>query len=98
MTAPPAPPWKDGDPVQIRLGWFVVLFLVALAIRCIGLSWGGIDSDEDISDPAKVLTGQLIPTYHYYPPLLNYLTAAGYVVLYAIGIPMRLWRTTAEFR
>ncbi len=45
-----------------------------------------------------MLAGQLIPTYHYYPPLLNYLTAAGYAVLYAVGIPMRLWRSTAEFR
>jgi hypothetical protein len=89
---------KDGGPVRIGLWWLAGLFLFALAIRCIGILWGGIDSDEDISDPAKVLTGRLIPTFHYYPPLLNYLTAAGYVVLYAIGIPMRLWRSTAEFR
>jgi hypothetical protein len=98
MTALSAYPLKDGGPVRIGLWWLVGLFLLALAIRCIGLLWGGIDSDEDISDPAKVLAGQLIPTYHYYPPLLSYLTAAGYVVLYAIGIPMRLWRSTAEFR
>jgi hypothetical protein len=98
MTALSANPLKDGGPVRIGLWWLVGLFLLALAIRCIGLLWGGIDSDEDISDPAKVLAGQLIPTYHYYPPLLSYLTAAGYVVLYAIGIPMRLWRSTAEFR
>lgn len=98
MTALPAYPLKDGGPVRIGLWWLGGLFLLALAIRCIGLLWGGIDSDEDISDPAKVLAGQLVPTYHYYPPLLNYLTAAGYVVLYVIGIPMRLWRSTAEFR
>jgi hypothetical protein len=98
MTALSAYPLKDGGPVRIGLWWLVGLFLLALAIRCIGILWGGIDSDENISDPAKVLTGQLIPTSHYYPPLLNYLTAAGYLVLYAIGIPMRLWRDTAEFR
>src|ERR1700683_1537600 len=98
MTAPSAYPLKDGCPVCIGLWLLVGLFLVALAIRCIGLLWGGVDSDEDISDPAKVLTGRLIPTSHYYPPLLNYLTAAGYLVLYAIGILMRLWRSTAEFR
>ncbi len=98
MTALSAHPLKDGGPVRIGLWWLVGLFLLALAIRCIGLLWGGIDSDEDISDPAKVLTGRLIPASHYYPPLLNYLTAAGYVVLYAIGIPMRLWRSAAEFR
>ena len=98
MTALSAYPLKEAGPVRIGLWWLVGLFLLALAIRCIGLLWGGIDSDEDISDPAKVLAGQLIPTYHYYPPLLNYLTAAGYVVLYAIGIPLRLWRNTAEFR
>jgi hypothetical protein len=98
MTALSAYPAKDGGPVRIGLWWLVGLFLLALAIRCIGLLWGGIDSDEDISDPAKVLTGRLIPAYHYYPPLLNYLTAAGYLVLYAIGVPMRLWRSTAEFR
>ena len=98
MTARSAYPLKDGGPVRIGLWWLFGLFLLALAIRCIGLLWGGIHADEDIADPAKVLTGQLIPTSHYYPPLLNYLTAAGYVVLYAIGIPMRLWRSTAEFR
>ncbi len=98
MTALSAYPPKDGGPVRIGLWWLVGLFLLALAIRCVGLLWGGIDSDEDISDPAKVLTGRLIPTFHYYPPLLNYLTAAGYLVLYPIGILMRLWRSTAEFR
>jgi hypothetical protein len=98
MTALSAYPAKDGGPVRIGLWWLVGLFLLALAIRCIGLLWGGIDSDEDISDPAKVLAGRLIPAFHYYPPLLNYLTAAGYLVLYAIGIPMRLWRSTTEFR
>jgi Dolichyl-phosphate-mannose-protein mannosyltransferase len=98
MAALPGYPLKDGGPVRIGLWWLVGLFLIALAIRCIGLLWGGIDADENIADPAKVLTGRLIPTAHYYPPLLNYLTAAGYLVLYAIGIPMRLWRSTAEFR
>jgi hypothetical protein len=98
MTALSADPLKDGGPVRIGLWWLVGLFLLALAIRCIGILWGGIDSDEDISDPAKVLTGRLIPAFHYYPPLLNYLAAAGYAVLYAIGIPMRLWRNTADFR
>jgi hypothetical protein len=91
-------PPKETGPVRIGLWWLVGLFLVALAIRCIGLLWGAIGADENISDPAKVLTGQLIPANHYYPPLLNYLTAAGYIVLYAIGIPLRLWRSTAEFR
>ena len=98
MTARSDYPLKDGGPVRIGLWWLFGLFLLALAIRCIGLLWGGVHADENISDPAKVLTGQLIPSSHYYPPLLNYLTAAGYAVLYAIGIPMRLWRSTAEFR
>ncbi len=98
MTARSTYPMKDDDRVGIGLWWLVGLFLLALAIRCIGVLWGGIDSDEDIADPAKVLMGRLIPTYHYYPPLLNYLTAAGYVLLYGIGIPLRLWRSTAEFR
>lgn len=91
-------PLKEGGAVPIGLWWLVGLFILALAIRCIGLLWGAVGADENISDPAKVLTGQLIPTYHFYPPLLNYLTAAGYIVLYLIGIPLRLWRSTAEFR
>src|SRR5579863_10290952 len=98
MTALSANRPKEVGPVRIGLWWLIGLLLLALAIRCIGLLWGAIGADENISDPAKVLTGQLIPTSHYYPPLLNYLTAAGYVVLYAIGIPLRLWRNTAEFR
>ncbi len=89
---------KDTRSVRIGRLWLLALFALALGIRCIGLLWGGKILDEDIGDPARVLMGHLIPAFQYYPPLLNYLTAAGYVVLYPIGILMGLWRTTAEFR
>jgi hypothetical protein len=92
-----------GDMMGVRVArawrwWLLGLFVLALAIRWPGLLWGGTHPDEDIGDPARVLTGQLIPNFHYYPPLLNYLTAAGYAVLFVVGRVMHRWHNAAEFR
>ena len=75
-----------------------LLFLLALAIRCVGLLWGGTHSDENPGAAARVLTGQLIPNQHYYPPLLNYIVAFGYAVMYVLGLGVGVWHSTAEFR
>jgi hypothetical protein len=64
----------------------------------VGLLWGGKHADENIGDPARVLTGELVPVQHFYPPLLNYLTAAGDVLLYLIGWLTGLWANPAGFR
>lgn len=90
-------------PVKVdatRIGWvyLVGLFILALGLRCVGLSWGGKHADENIGDPARVLAGDLVPVQHFYPPLLNYLTAAGDVLLYVSGLLTGLWANTTGFR
>ena len=75
-----------------------LLFLFALALRLIGIDWGGAHDDENPAAAAKVLTGQLTTDQQYYPPLFTYLTAAAYVVLYAAGRVVGWWSSSAEFR
>lgn len=76
----------------------LLLFLFALLIRVIGIDYGYWFGDERINYAAKVLTGQLIPGDHYYPPLLNYLTAVCFVVLYVFGRLFGFWYDLAGFR
>ncbi|WP_158500637.1 phospholipid carrier-dependent glycosyltransferase [Shimia marina] len=54
--------------------------------------------DERINDAAKVLTGQLVPGQHFYPPLLNYLNAIAFVAMYVIGLPLGWWEGLSDFR
>src|SRR5262245_24077417 len=75
-----------------------LLFLFALVPRMAGLLWGSISGDENLSDSAKVLAGQLVPGHHFYPPLLNYLNAAAYAALFAIGRLTGVWGSIAAFR
>ena len=75
-----------------------LLFLFALALRLIGIDWGGAHDDENPAAAAKVLTGQLTNDQQYYPPLFTYLTAAAYAVLYAAGRVIGWWGSSAEFR
>jgi 4-amino-4-deoxy-L-arabinose transferase-like glycosyltransferase len=76
----------------------VGLFLLALALRTTGIDWGGTHDDENPAAAAKVLTGQLTADQQYYPPLLNYLTAIGYALLYALGRAVGWWDSSAAFR
>ncbi len=76
----------------------LLLFIVALLLRIVGIHYGYWHGDERINDAAKVLTGQLVPGQHFYPPLLNYINAVFLAILYALGRLVPVWHSTAEFR
>ena len=74
------------------------LFALALLLRLIGVDWHGRHPDEDISGPARLLTGDLRVQSFYYPPLLTYLVAIAYVPLYLLGRIVGWWHSSADFR
>ena len=74
------------------------LFAVALLVRLAGVDFGYFLGDERINEGAKVLTGQLVPTEHYYPPLMNYLNAAAFVILFGVGLVLQFWDSLDGFR
>ena len=65
----------------------LVLFTVAFLLRAVGADYGYFHGDERINEAAKVLTGQLVPEQHFYPPLINYLNAIGLAGLFGLGQP-----------
>lgn len=76
----------------------MILFVVAFLLRAIGAWWGAPYGDERPGYAAKVLVGQLVPSDHYYPPLLYYVDAVAFGVLFVLGRLLVVWHTTAEFR
>lgn len=76
----------------------LTLFAAAFAVRIIGVDYGYFHGDERVNDAAKVLTGQLVPGQHFYPPLLNYLNGIAFGVLYAGGRLLGVWSDTGAFR
>ena len=85
--------------ITIRHGTtvFLALFGLALAIRLIGIDWHGYHPDENPRAAARVLAGDLT-VESFYPPLFDYLIAAAYVALYAIGRVASWWDSTTAFR
>lgn len=81
-------------------GVFIVagLFLLALSIRVMGLDYGYFLGDERVNYAAKVLTGQLVPDQHFYPPLYNYLSAVVLACLFVVGQIAGWWQGTDGFR
>jgi hypothetical protein len=75
----------------------IVLFLLALLPRITGLITF-TNPDENWGASARVLAGELSGGTSQTLPLVNYLNAASFVVLYAIGRIVGVWHTTAEFR
>ena len=75
-----------------------LLILLAIALRILGINYGYWYADERINDAAKVLTGELIPGQHFYPPLFNYIMALSFAVVYAIGRLVPFWHDASEFR
>jgi hypothetical protein len=69
----------------------MALFWLALVIRCCALLWGGVHDDENMSYPARVLSGQLTFKYHPYPPLFHYLHAVAFGAMYAVGRLLGVW-------
>ncbi len=90
--------WR-GRIVSLVPGWApTLLFVVAFGLRLVGIHWGGTHPDENFGASAKVLTGQLVPDFHYYPPLLDYVNACAYVGLFVLGYVGGFWSDTAAFR
>lgn len=83
---------------RVEWKWMIALFAVALVVRIIGVDHGAIIGDERINEAAKVLTGRLVPDQHFYPPLLNYLTAILYGFMFAVGKVMGVWPDATAFR
>jgi hypothetical protein len=76
----------------------LLLFIVALLLRTTGMNWGDVHPDENPSAAAKVLTGNLIPDVHYYPPFFNYVVAIAYAQLYGLGRLVGWWNSAEGFR
>ena len=76
----------------------LLLFLAAFLVRAVGVNYGYDYPDERVNYSAKVLSGQLIPDQHFYPPLLYYITAFFFTILYAIGRIIPVWHSVDGFR
>ncbi len=76
----------------------ILLFLAALILRVIGINYGYWHGDERTNDAARVLTGQLVPGQHFYPPLHNYIVAVVYGIIFAVGRLIPVWHDAADFR
>ncbi|QFT94769.1 Dolichyl-phosphate-mannose-protein mannosyltransferase [Roseovarius sp. THAF9] len=74
------------------------LFLLAFVLRALGVDYGYFHGDERISDAAKVLTGDLIPGQHFYPPFINYVNGIAFGALFAVGLPFGWWDGVGSFR
>jgi 4-amino-4-deoxy-L-arabinose transferase-like glycosyltransferase len=76
----------------------LAVFLFALGARFIGIDWHGAHADEHPSAAAKVLAGQLVDDFQYYPPLLNYCTAILFVGYFVFGKIAGYWASAEDFR
>ncbi|MBX2807547.1 MAG: phospholipid carrier-dependent glycosyltransferase, partial [Cellvibrionaceae bacterium] len=76
----------------------LLLFVAALIVRTIGINFGYLHGDERIDSAARALSGDLVPNQHFYPPLLNYITAVFFALLYGLGRLIPVWYDLAEFR
>jgi 4-amino-4-deoxy-L-arabinose transferase-like glycosyltransferase len=74
-----------------------LLFAVALLLRLTGLI-SFINLDEQWGSAVRVLTGELSPLYYIYLPLINYINAASFVIMFAIGRIVGVWHSAADFR
>ena len=68
------------------------------ALPISGADFGLINYDERINDSARFLTGELIPSQHFYPPFFNYLIGIAFVGLAAFGLLTDMWSNAGEFR
>ncbi len=76
----------------------LALLLLAFALRALGADYGYFHGDERISDAAKVLTGDLVPGQHFYPPLINYVNGLAFGGLFVVGLPFGWWDGAGSFR
>lgn len=84
---------------RLRGAWILLaFFLLALGLRVIGIDSGYFYGDERVAVAGKVLTGQLVPDNHYYPPFYDYLNAVAFGVLFVVGRATSMWQSAGEFR
>jgi len=76
----------------------VALFAIALFFRASGVDYGFLNGDERINDAARFLTGELVPSQHFYPPFFNYLNSVALIGLFGFGLLTDMWESTGEFR
>lgn len=76
----------------------LLLFLIAFTLRALGVDYGYFHGDERINEAAKVLTGDIVPGQHFYPPLIHYLNAIGLAGLFATGLTLDWWSGAGSFR
>jgi hypothetical protein len=77
----------------------ILLFSLALLPRITGLiAFKNVDESQNYGPAVRVLTGDFSGGTGQTLPLINYLYAASYVVLYAIGRLIGVWHGTADFR
>lgn len=76
----------------------ITLFLAAFAVRALGADYGYFHGDERINEAAKVLTGDIVPGQHFYPPLIHYVNAVGLAGLFALGLAQDWWTGAGDFR
>lgn len=81
-----------------QTGAVLLLFLLAFALRSLGVDYGYFHGDERINDAAKVLTGDIVPGQHFYPPLIHYLNAIGLAGLFVTGLTLDWWAGAGDFR
>lgn len=76
----------------------VLLFILAFAVRVVGVDYGYFLGDERINDAARALGGDLVPRQHFYPPLFNYLNAVAFGGLFVFGKVFGVWADGGAFR
>lgn len=77
----------------------LMLFAVAVLLRVVGILWGGVHADENLSEPARMLAERsLVPDNLFYPPLLHYLNAVALAVLYVGGRLLGAYPSSGAFR
>ena len=82
---------------RLRMSVLVLLFSMALLPRITGLITF-FNADEDWGASVRVLTGDLSGGTSQTLPLVNYLNAASFVPLYAVGRLVGVWHGAADFR
>ncbi|MGH1439290.1 MAG: phospholipid carrier-dependent glycosyltransferase [Cellvibrionaceae bacterium] len=74
------------------------IFFFALVVRFFGIDYGYFNPDERVNFAVKALSGQFVPDQHFYPPLLNYITAVFFAMLYVAGRVLVAWYDVGDFR
>ena len=82
---------------RLRTSGLILLFSMALLPRVTGLVTF-FNADENWAASVRVLTGDLSGGTSQTLPLVNYLNAASFVPLYAIGRLVGVWHGLADFR